>query len=255
MKFSIITPTYKRNDKLARAVLSVLHQTHNDWEMIIINDSPDDMGYSSFEKTISNKRIVYLKNIKNEGVNYSRNRALDNVSQNSDWVIFLDDDDYLAPDALATFQNLTATHPDKKWFITNRAYTNRETLTKFPTLDATYSYALDYLITKRCKGDATHCIATALVKDIRFSKLIKQAEEWLFFYQIGLKSKIFYHDHNSTLTDGYNETAGLNFRKRARFEQLQTLIKLVSEGARLRLLYYPTYLTYLFMRLLRLIFK
>lgn len=255
MKFSIITPTYKRADKLIRAVGSVLKQTHIDWEMIIVNDSPTDTSYGTFEASISDPRITYLKNEENMGVNFSRNRALDSISKDSDWIIFLDDDDYLAPGALETFSDLISKYPNNEWFVTNRAFPDGNSITRFPRSDIEYSYAWDYLILKRCKGDATHCIKTTLVDGIRFSKLIKQAEEWIFFYQIGLKSKIFYHPHNSTLTEGYNETSGLNFRKRTRTEQLKTLANLTHEDARLRLIYHPTYLAYLFMRLIRLVFK
>ena len=45
MKFSIITPTYKRADKLSRAVNSLRNQTYTDWEMIIVNDSPAETEY------------------------------------------------------------------------------------------------------------------------------------------------------------------------------------------------------------------
>lgn len=255
MKFSIITPTYRRIEKLTRAVESVLNQTHIDWEMIIVNDSPEDNRYTMFEKTISDKRIIYLKNEQNLGVNYSRNRALDNISKDSDWVIFLDDDDYLAPDALSNFRDLIEKRPDRKWFVTNRAYINGEAVTNFPKPDTDYSYAVDYLILRRCKGDATHCIETKLVSDIRFSQHIKQAEEWLFFYQIGLEERMFYQKHNSTLTDGYNETSGLNFRKRTKSTQLKTLFSIVQEGYDIHLLYHPTFLIYLFMRFIRILIK
>lgn len=255
MKFSIITPTYKRANLLPRAVNSVMGQTYTDWELVIVNDSPDDTSYASFEKTIFDPRITYLKNGQNAGVNFSRNRALDTVSKNSDWVIFLDDDDYLAPDALATFYNLITSHPDKKWFVTNRAFPDGNPVTKFPKSDVEYSYALDYLISKRCKGDATHCIKKTLVNDIRFSKLIKQAEEWIFFYQIGLKSKIFYHFHNSTFTDGYDNNSGLNFRNRTRIIQFKTLLLIIHEGFNLHLLSHSTFIIYLFMRFIRILVK
>ena len=58
MKFTIITPTYNRPDELARAVESVLGQTYQDFQMVIINDSPD-YDYTSFEnKYISNDKII-----------------------------------------------------------------------------------------------------------------------------------------------------------------------------------------------------
>lgn len=255
MKFSIITPTYKRRDLLGRAVQSVLRQTYAEWEMIIVNDSPDDFSYKTLPSSSNDLRICYFVNDKNRGVNYSRNRALDSVSKDSDWVIFLDDDDYLAPDTLATFNKLTTTHPECKWFVTNRAYANGTLVTKYPKPETWYSYIKDVLILKRCKGDVTHCIKTSILTNIRYSKYIKQAEEWLFYYQIALREKIFYHNHNSTLTDGYDKVSGLNFRKRTRGEQVETLRAFIHEGYRLHLQHHTTFLIYLFMRFVRLCFK
>ena len=176
MKFSIITPTHRRKEKLDRAVTSVLSQTYKDWEMIIINDSPHDETYREFAASINDARIHYHINPKNSGVNFSRNHGLDKLSADSKWVIFLDDDDYLAPDTLATFSELILTGSDNKWFMTNRAYKNGSTVTKAPRDDSSYSYTWSYLILKRIKGDATHCIETKLITHIhaRFSKYIKQ---------------------------------------------------------------------------------
>jgi glycosyltransferase involved in cell wall biosynthesis len=183
MKFSIITPTFKRKEKLDRAVASVIAQTYKDWEMIIINDSPHDESYLDFASSINDPRIHYHVNPKNSGVNVSRNHGLDKLSADSKWVIFLDDDDYLAPNTLATFSQLQLLESDTKWFMTNRAYTHGESLTQAPKDDTLYSYTWSYLILKRIKGDATHCIETKLLTHIhaRFSSYVKQGEEWFFF--------------------------------------------------------------------------
>jgi glycosyltransferase involved in cell wall biosynthesis len=172
MRFSIITPTYKRKDALKRAVDSVLQQTYKDFEMIIVNDSPFDTTYEEFAASINDSRIRYYVNDSNRGVNYSRNFALDRVSADSKWVIFLDDDDYVSPDALATFRDLLAMNTEHRWFVTNRAYKDGTPITRFPKSDTFYSYAWEYLISKRCKGDATHCIETKLltVNKIRYTK-------------------------------------------------------------------------------------
>lgn len=257
MKFSIITPTYKRPEKLLRAVNSLLAQTYHDWEIIIVNDSPTDTSYKEFSSSINDARIHYYINETNKGVNYSRNYALDKVSADSKWVIFLDDDDYFAPDALSTFHDLILTNQNQKWFITNRAYTNGIPLTQFPKDNTLYSYAWSYLLLKRCKGDATHCIETKLLiqNKIQFSHHIKQAEEWFFFYQVGLQEKIYYHDHNSTITDGYDSSSGLNFRKRTREERFESLSKLVYEGSQKGLLQHPTFLLYVLMRYLLLVIR
>lgn len=252
MKFSIITPTYKRADMLSRAVASALNQTYTDWEMTIVNDSPEDESYAAFEKTLTDPRITYLKNDQNMGVNYSRNFALENLSSNSSFIIFLDDDDWLAKDAMENFANLNKERPNENWFVTNRVLKSGGPLTSAPKNNSNYSYAWSYLILKRIQGDATHCIRTNVLKDIQFLKSIKQGEEWFFFYQIGLKNKIFYNNYASTITDGYNRVYGLNFRERTRIVQFKTLLLIIHEGYNLNLLLHPTFLIYLFMRLLRL---
>ena len=257
MKFSIITPTFRRKELLTRAVASLVAQTYKDWEMIIVNDSPSDDSYQEFASSINDARIHYHTNPINKGVNYSRNLALDKLSADSRWVIFLDDDDYLAPDALANFYNLILMHGDTKWFVTNRAYKNGESLTRFPVDETFYSYAWSYLILKRCKGDATHCIETKLITHLhaRFSKYVKQGEEWFFFYQVGLHAKMFYSDHNSTISDGYDNALGLNFRRRPRGERFESLMKLIYEGKSRKILHSPGFILYLCIRFLLLLLK
>jgi glycosyltransferase involved in cell wall biosynthesis len=254
MRFSIITPTHKRVEKLTRAVASLLRQTYTDWEMIIVNDSPSDETYQSFASSINDARIHYHVNDTNLGVNKSRNYALDHVTADSKWVIFLDDDDYLAPDALATLHELILSRSSAEWIVTNRARKDGSPVTHFPKSDSWYSYAWQYLILKRCRGDATHCIDTKTIGSIRFSNNVKQAEEWIFFYELGLRAKMYYHDHNSTITDGY-AAAGLNFRKRTRGEQFETVSILAYEGASRGLIYHPTFLVYLCMRLIRIVLR
>jgi glycosyltransferase involved in cell wall biosynthesis len=256
MKFSIITPTFKRKDLLLRAVASMQAQTYQDWELIVVNDSPSDESYREFASSINDARIHYHVNPINRGVNFSRNVALNSLSADSRWVIFLDDDDYLAPDALSNFSNLILMHGDAKWFVTNRALKNGTPLTKFPHDETFYTYAWSYLILKRCKGDATHCIETKLIThcNARFSKYVKQGEEWFFFYQIGLRTKMFYYDHNSTISDGYDVNGGLNFRKRTFRERYEALTQLAYEGARKKIIR-TSFVVYILLRFIAMFVK
>ncbi len=252
MKFSIITPTYKRRTELERAISSLIRQTHSDWEMIIVNDSPHDESYNNF--VVNDPRIRYYINDRNKGVNFSRNVGLEKNSAGSKWVIFLDDDDYLAPDCLKNFMDLILVHGVEKWFMTNRAKKNGESLTITTRGEGTYSYARDYLLLRRIKGDATHCIENRLLQQnrITFLKTVKQGEEWFFFYQVGLHTKIMYSGHNSTISGGYDTSSGLNFRERSFQEKYQTLVKIFYEGVSAKIIS-GSFLLYMSLRSIKLI--
>ena len=66
IKFIILTATYKRSNLLQRTIESVLKQTYKNWEMYIVNDSPDDNGYDNAEinNILKNTQIHYSKNEK-----------------------------------------------------------------------------------------------------------------------------------------------------------------------------------------------
>ncbi len=91
---SIIITTYKRDlSVLRQSVESAKKQTYDNTEIIII----DDNGFKS-EFQINNqkefgneKRIKYIVNKENKGVQYSRNRGI--LEANGTYVAFLDDDD------------------------------------------------------------------------------------------------------------------------------------------------------------------
>ena len=188
MKYSILTPTFNRPEPLLKCLNSVLFQNHKDFEMIIINDSPL-YDYSEVAKYIQDKkdsRIKYFKNEKNSGVNFSRNFALANISDDSDYVIFLDDDDWLHSNALSDIENILISNPNKNKKI---------------------NYFFDYLIFKRFVGDCTHTIDSNTATKYKFSERVKNGEEWTYFIQ--LPTDIHYENINTTNSEGYNDL-GLN---------------------------------------------
>ncbi len=205
MKFSIITPTYKRPKELIRAVQSVLDQNYLDFEMIIVNDSPD-FDYSEFEngEGIKDNRIRYFKNEKNTGVNFSRNFALESISKTSDYVVFLDDDDFLAKDSLRKVNDILTFSKNKKipiaWLVTNFCI-EEISQTKVRKIKKKYNYFWDILLFKNIKGDATHTISRKLAISSRFSTKIKNGEEW--FYFIKLPATVIYKDINTKDSNGY----------------------------------------------------
>lgn len=96
---SIITPAYNSEKFIADTIMSVLNQTYQNWEMIVVDDCSTDKTAEivlSFQKEDS--RIKYIKNESNRGAAFSRNIALQNA--NGKWIAFLDSDDIWHPEKL-----------------------------------------------------------------------------------------------------------------------------------------------------------
>lgn len=94
--FSIIVPLYNKERTVARCIESVLVQTCQDWELLLINDGSKDASGEAVAR-FTDPRIRYMEH-ENHGVSYTRNRGLREAR--GQYIHFLDADDYLLPDRL-----------------------------------------------------------------------------------------------------------------------------------------------------------
>lgn len=99
-KISVIVPVYKAENYLHRCVDSLLAQTFQDFEILLIDDgSPDRSGEICDEYAKKDKRVrVFHK--ENGGVSSARNLGLDNAR--GEWICFVDSDDWVEEEMFAT---------------------------------------------------------------------------------------------------------------------------------------------------------
>lgn len=203
-KFGIITTTFNREEKIIRTINSILKQTYKNWEMIIIIDNPN-LEYVNIKNLVKdNENTHIIRNQKNLGNNGSKNVALDNLSKETDYVTFLDDDDWFNQETLERANKIINQNPKHNWFVSNRILESGQKLTKNKTYRKIFRYLRDVMVLKRFTGDATHFINVKKFQDIRFSKKIKLTEEWFYFSQI--PEKFLYYDFNSTIQDPHDKT-------------------------------------------------
>lgn len=94
-KLSVIVPVYKAEKYLRRCVDSILAQTFQDYEIILVDDgSPDNCGVICDEYASADSRIKVMHK-KNGGVSSARNAGIDVAS--GEYLAFVDSDDYIAP--------------------------------------------------------------------------------------------------------------------------------------------------------------
>lgn len=100
-KISIIVPVYNVEIFLHRCVDSILAQTFKDFEVLLIDDGSKDRSGEICDEYARKDERVRVWHKENGGVSSARNMGLENVK--GEWVTFVDSDDYVQDDWLATF--------------------------------------------------------------------------------------------------------------------------------------------------------
>lgn len=121
LMISVIMPAFCAESTIEQAIQSVLMQTHQKFELIIVNDASADQTLRiAQEYARKDARIRVLNNPVNLGVANSRNRGVDVAK--AGWIAFLDSDDMWHPRKLERQSQLVLSHPECPICFTGAAY-------------------------------------------------------------------------------------------------------------------------------------
>ena len=117
MKFSLILPVYGVEKYIAACIESCCRQTGistDDYQLVIVDDQSPDASIEVARSVLDNYSDVNYKIItrKNGGLSAARNTGLANAD--GDYIWFVDSDDYIESNALATLADAIATHPQSQ---------------------------------------------------------------------------------------------------------------------------------------------
>ncbi len=102
---SVIMPTLGKSDGIHESIASVLNQTYNDFELIVINDGGPD-GVSDVTASFASNKIRYSR-IKHRGLAGALNEGLKKAK--GKYICYLDDDDVYYPDHLKQLWHVVST--------------------------------------------------------------------------------------------------------------------------------------------------
>lgn len=107
---SVLMPIYNTPEAYLReGIESVLNQTFADFELLILNDSPDNTALDEIVASYTDSRIRYIRNEVNMGISASRNKLLDIAT--GEFLAVLDHDDICAPTRLEKQVDYMRKHP------------------------------------------------------------------------------------------------------------------------------------------------
>ncbi len=181
--FSVIVPTKNRIDLLTECINSILCQTFQDFELIIVDDQSSD-GTDIYLNRISSQRIrVYKNNI--GGDSGGRNIGID--AAQGEYVCICDDDDLYLPNYLLDFYNELKSRgfPSDVVLRTNFAYFKSGKVFKHGENYDILKHGnhIKYTMFGFCHS-CVICIPRILLKDIEFPIHIKQWQDTYFLLRL-----------------------------------------------------------------------
>lgn len=152
--FSVIIPLYNKELYVADTLNSVLKQTFQDFEIIIINDGSTDKSVeiaSAFEDS----RIRFIHQ-ENQGLSLARNNGIKEAS--SEFIALIDADDLWSPNHLQQLYNLIKLYPNKGLYATGYDIKKSETVTHLANY---YQLPKDFkgVVPDFFKHSLQHCVA------------------------------------------------------------------------------------------------
>ena len=112
--FSVVIPLYNKECHIKKTIESVLYQTFENFEIIVVNDGSQDDSIKIVE-SFQDYRITII-NQRNKGVAVARNNGIKEAK--SDYIAFLDADDLWLPNFLDTIHSMTINFPDAGMYAT-----------------------------------------------------------------------------------------------------------------------------------------
>lgn len=102
MKISVVTASYNYEEYIKKTIQSVLDQTYQDWELIIIDDGSKDNSLSVINSYCEkDKRIKLYTHENNINKGLKETIQLGISKAQGEWIVFLESDDLIAPDYMS----------------------------------------------------------------------------------------------------------------------------------------------------------
>ena len=214
--FSVIMPTYNRGHIIKNAIMSVINQIFQSWELIIVDDGSTD-NTSEVVSSIADNRINYIRYEKNAGSNYARNIGIGKAS--GKYLAFIDSDNQWRTNYLESqldvFQNdeVSADVVFARCFITgswgtfifpNNLYTDfssNEKITRY----ALYSSVFDTNVVcmKRIVWEQSG----------KFDENLFRFQDWEYFLRILVQGKYQFRFNDAVLCDNYLQQDSITEKK------------------------------------------
>jgi GT2 family glycosyltransferase len=226
--FSIIIPTYNRAEFLKICIDSVIKQTFEDFEVIIIDDGSEDNTRSIISE-LDDKRIKYIYQ-NHCGVSKARNTGIKTAS--GKFICFLDSDDRFRTEKLSVTYEYIKNHPQYKIFHSEELwYRNGTYLPPKKRHQKPSGYVFAHAVKLCCISISTAAIEREIFEDIgMFDENLPACEDYDFWLRVSSRYPIFLIPHYLTIKEGgHSDQQSKKYPAMDRF-RIYSLEKILKSG-------------------------
>lgn len=222
---SVIIPMYNSEATIQRVISSVLIQTYNNLEVIIVDDASSDCS-ADIINSIKDSRIKYIKNQKNMGPAASRNIGVKQARY--DYIAFEDSDDEWLPDKLKMQMELMNSDKELGLVYCAYTYTTEKSQIKVPPncykKEELEGYIFESIWKENKIGTPTILMKKECFNNVGgFNSSLKSIEDWEFVLRVAQKYKIGYLNQAMVNADYTRE--GVNNRYDAQIDAYICMMK------------------------------
>lgn len=185
---SIVLPVYNCEKYLRECIDSILAQTYNTWELVIIDDGSTDASPNICDEYARSETRIKVFHQSNSGVSYSRNTGIE--ASSGQFIVFCDSDDYLEPEYLETLLQTARDHPSYEhiWccFQTVSGSDRENARLNYVLYDPVSFYSIKDIMTLHAMWlDASPCnklyrVEIITQNHLRFPENLSLGEDFLF---------------------------------------------------------------------------
>ncbi len=126
--FTVVVPTYNHEKFLPEALDSLLGQSFEDWEAVVVDDGSTDGSGEIMDRYVKRDSRFRTIHKANGGVSSALNAGIENAR--GEWICWLSSDDYFEPCKLQIHSKVIKEYPDIKFFFTGFSELDEETREK-----------------------------------------------------------------------------------------------------------------------------
>jgi len=224
LHFSIVIPTYNRGLFIKKAIDSVLAQTYQNWELIVVDDGSTD-NTKEIIASFDDKRIKYIYQ-ENAERSAARNRGIANAT--GDWICFLDSDDNYLPEHLQEISKFIIENKIETGLIyTGLIRKSIERSDLKPFLDLTKPAIIE--ISQKFLIPTQVCIRRNILLKDQFDPRFRLWEDTHLFMRIAAKYPVYHIEKYTAVQNIHEQGTVVQGMKKVKMSEVDQYITAIND--------------------------